>query len=98
MNRTIWTQAEVDILKEMYPDHFASEIASVLGRTKSQIYNKAQALGLKSTPEKISRSGRMSSNHPNVIASRFKKGCIPRDTVSLSSSESSSIPKMAIIS
>lgn len=79
MNRTIWTQAEIDILKEMYPDHFASEIASVIGRTKSQIYNKAQALGLKSTPEKISRSGRMSSNHPNVIASRFKKGCIPQN-------------------
>lgn len=72
-----WTDEEVEVLTEMYPDHFAQEIAEALGKTASQVYNKAGAMGLRSSADKIRRSGMMSSNHPNVIASRFQKGNVP---------------------
>ena len=58
----------------MYPDHFAKEIRAVLGRNLPSIYCKARELGLECTPDKIRRSGMMSANHPNTIASRFPKG------------------------
>lgn len=74
MIRKVWTQEEIDILSRMYPDHFAKEIAGVLGRGVSSIYCKAQQLGLECTPEKIRRSGLMSCNHPNNVAARFTKG------------------------
>lgn len=77
MNGKPWTQEEIEILTRMYPDHFAGEIQAVLHRGKSSIYYMADRLGLKSTPEKISRSGRMSSHHPNVAGHRFEKGHIP---------------------
>lgn len=32
MIRKMWTQEDIDILSKMYPDHFAKEIAGVLGR------------------------------------------------------------------
>lgn len=79
MNRKVWTYEEIDILTKMYPDNFAGEIAKVLGRGKSSIYCKARSLGLECTPEKIRRSGLMSSNHPNTIASRFPKGHVPQN-------------------
>ena len=61
MNGIPWTQQEMDILSRMYPDHFAGEIAEILGRNVSSVYRKAKALGLKATPEKISRSAPCSS-------------------------------------
>lgn len=74
MIRKVWTQEEIDILSRMYPDHFAKEIAGVLGRGVSSIYCKAQQLGLECTPDKIRISGLMSCNHPNNVAARFTKG------------------------
>lgn len=76
-NGRLWTEEEKRIIREMYPDHFASEIAEILGRTVSQVQNCAARLGVRSSYEKRVRSGRMSSNNPNTIASRFKKGCTP---------------------
>lgn len=63
----------------MYPDHFAGEIQVFLprSRSKSSIYAEAAKLGLLSTPEKISRSGRISANNPNTVRCRFKKGSVP---------------------
>ena len=72
-----WTQDEIDIISRMYWDHFATEIAPVLGRSVTSVHNKARLLDLKCSPDKIRRSGMMSSNHPNTIAARFPKGHIP---------------------
>ena len=72
-----WTPEQIDILSRMYWDHYATEIAVVLGRSVRSVYDKARLMGLKCSPEKISRSGRMSSNHPNTIAHRFRKGHVP---------------------
>jgi len=77
MTRKVWTQEEIDILSGMYPDHFAKEIAGVLGRGVSSVYGKARQLGLECSPEKIRRSGLMSCNHPNNVAARFTKGHHP---------------------
>ena len=75
--RKRWTQDEIDILSRMYPDHFAKEIAVVLGRSVPSIYCEARILGLECSQDKIRRSGMMSSNHPNTVASRFPKGHVP---------------------
>lgn len=61
----------------MYPEHFASEIAQLLGRTKSGIYTQAHLMGLKAPREKVVRAGKLNSQHPNVKASQFKKGFTP---------------------
>lgn len=72
-----WTEQEKQVVRDMYPDHFASEIAQILGRTASQVQQCAAKLGVKASAERIARSGRMSSQHPNVIAAQFKKGTVP---------------------
>ena len=77
MIRKVWTQQEIDYLSRMYPDHFAKEIAGVLGRGVSSIYGKARQLGLECTPDKIRRSGLISCKHPNNVAARFTKGHHP---------------------
>lgn len=69
-----WTEDEIRVIQEMYPDHFASEIAKVLGRSESMIYNQARKLGLKASKEKIVRAAKLTAMHPNSIAARFKKG------------------------
>lgn len=72
-----WTQEQTDILRELYADHFASEIAVILDRPVCSIYVKAQALGLKSSPEKIRRSGYVKVDHQNKVAHQFPKGHVP---------------------
>lgn len=72
-----WTEEENKILVEMYPDHFASEIAKILGRTKSSVYYRVLRLGLESSPEKIKRAGLVSADNPKFVATRFRKGNIP---------------------
>ena len=77
MARKLWTEEEKRIVAEMYPEHLASEIGEIIGRSASQVQNCAARMGVKSSYEKIVRTGRMSSHHPNVVASRFKKGTVP---------------------
>lgn len=77
MNNNHWTQEQVEILRRMYPDHFAREIAVIIGRSVSSVYEKALKLGIKCSPEKIRRSGLLSATNPNTIAARFPKGHIP---------------------
>lgn len=76
MMRKLWAKEEEDILRQMYTDHFADEIAEKLGRSKLSIYCHAASLGLKSSKEKIIEAGKLSCHHPNVVASQFKKGHI----------------------
>lgn len=33
-----WTEEELQVVKDMFPDHFASEIAQILGRSEASIY------------------------------------------------------------
>lgn len=72
-----WTQEEIDTLSQLYPNHYASEIAEILGRGSSSIHCKAQSLGLESSREKIQRTGYEASKSPASIAARFQKGSVP---------------------
>ena len=65
MNGRPWTDKENSILREMYSECFAGEIGALLGRSKSSVYAQAQKLGLKSSEEKIRRSGLVNVDHPN---------------------------------
>lgn len=69
-----WTEEELNIVREMYPNLFAWEIAKIIDRTPSQIQNKAFSLGVKASDEKIRRSGVIGANSPKAIAHQFKKG------------------------
>jgi len=44
--RKPWTRQELDILRQLYPDHLTGHIATKLGRTDTQVYNKAYNMGL----------------------------------------------------
>ena len=72
-----WTQEEIEILSRLYPNHYAREIAGILGRGISSIYCKARTLGIESSREKIQRAGYEVSKSPSSIASRFQKGHNP---------------------
>ena len=72
-----WTQEEIDTLTRMYPNHYAREIAGILGRGISSIHCKASSLGLESSLEKIQRVGYETSKSPASIAARFQKGYVP---------------------
>ena len=72
-----WTQEEIDTLTRMYPNHYAREIADILGRGISSIHCKASSLGLESSLEKIQRAGYETSKSPASIAARFQKGSVP---------------------
>ena len=72
-----WTQQEIDTLTRMYPNHYAREIAGILGRGVSSIHCKAQALGIESSREKNQRAGYEASKSPASIAARFKNGSVP---------------------
>lgn len=69
-----YTREEDEIIISMYPEHYAKEIAPLLGRTLSSVYQRAKHLGVESSEGKIQRSGRESSQNPNVIKTQFKKG------------------------
>lgn len=72
-----WTQEEIDTLTRMYPNHYAREIADILGRGISSIHCKANSLGLESSLEKNQRAGYETSKSPASIAARFQKGSVP---------------------
>ena len=72
-----WTQQEIDTLTRMYPNHYAREIADILGRGISSIHCKANSLGLESSLEKNQRVGYETSKSPASIAARFQKGSVP---------------------
>ena len=72
-----WTQEEIEILSRLYPNHYAREIAGILGRGISSIYCKARTLGIESSREKIQRAGYEASKSPASIAARFQNGSVP---------------------
>lgn len=62
--RSRWTQEEVEILRDMYATHLASEVSKRLGRSVGSIYGMVEKLGI--------RKGADWKNHPKNKS--FKKG------------------------
>lgn len=72
-----WTDEEKRIVREMYPDHLASEIAAMIGKTVSGVQQMARNMGVRASKERVAETGRRTAQNPNSIAARFKKGHIP---------------------
>lgn len=72
-----WTDEEKRIVREMYPDHLASEIAAMIGKTVSGVQQMARSMGVRASKERVAETGRRTSQNPNSIAARFGKGHIP---------------------
>lgn len=75
--RRPWTDRQLHILHELYPDNPAAYVAEVLGRTVSQVYNRAAKEGLKKSEEFLSgsESGRLRGERGKSF--RFQKGHVP---------------------
>lgn len=74
---TRWSMEDDELLIRMYPDHCASEIAAILGRTDKAVYSRARLFGLYSSMEHIRKVGSENAQHPNSVAQRFARGHIP---------------------
>lgn len=79
MSRHVWTEAEVALLRILYPTHAAADIAAQLGLNLKQIYYKAHAIGLNKPGDWIAERSRRISADPNHPGRRtqFKKGAAP---------------------
>jgi DNA-directed RNA polymerase specialized sigma24 family protein len=53
-----WTDAELELLRECYPQQSNLEIARRLGRSVKSVVSKAQHEGLKKSPERLKKMGR----------------------------------------
>jgi hypothetical protein len=73
----LWTKADIEYLKEHYPDSTAKEIAQSLRRTERSIYTKARDLKIKKSEAFLNseKSGRL--NGSQGVETRYKKGNIP---------------------
>lgn len=63
-----WTQAEIDYLREIYPDHSNEYCSQFLHRSKRACQHKAFQLGITKTPEFAKQQ---------FTANQFKKGHVP---------------------
>lgn len=75
--RRSWTDEEKDTVIRMYPDHSTKQIAYLIGRKLSQVYQMADRLGLKKTEayrEQLKKRGRREAEKALGISSGSKKG------------------------
>lgn len=74
LNR-LWTPAEEWHLALLYPDTPMALISQALERSSPSIYGKAKELGLKRSAQFLAgeHSGRVRSDQPRGVATRFKK-------------------------
>ncbi|MBQ8713037.1 MAG: HNH endonuclease [Prevotella sp.] len=72
-----WTERQLALLRKHYADMPIQDLEQKLHRKRDGIYNKAMELGLERSKEVIAEQGRRSSQHPKVVACRFKKGQEP---------------------
>lgn len=81
MRRVLWNARDVAILKRLYPDQRAADVAARLGRPLGQIHRKAAKLGLKKSAAFLvsDLSGRTQRGRidPRMVATQFKPGNPP---------------------
>jgi hypothetical protein len=80
MARQVWSEAEVALLRSLYPSHPTTELARKLKRTVSKVYQKADKEGLEKSDEYLrdpkNRCG-FSKGSKAGEAFRFPKGHAP---------------------
>jgi hypothetical protein len=76
MKRKFWTQKEIDILQEIYPEVYSKEVARILNKNIHSVYNKAFALKLKKSDDfiKMKKIKEAETLRIHGEKHRFKKG------------------------
>lgn len=79
MRKRPWTEADKNTLAHLYPDTPTKQIAELLGRTMSQVYQAADRLGLKKSPAYMASPDacRLRRGDNVGAAHRFTKGHAP---------------------
>jgi hypothetical protein len=81
MNRQPWTDAQLAVLRQFYPDLPAANLAQVLGRPVGSVYQMAAKLGLSKSEafNQSDASGRTQrgKTNPGMQATQFKPGTAP---------------------
>jgi HNH endonuclease len=77
MKRVIWTQEEIEFLKNNYENTLTSQLAQILGKNISAVYRMAYSLQIRKTQEFIKSFGSTLSQHPAALANRIKTGNEP---------------------
>lgn len=80
-DNTPWTEAQLTVLRQFYPDLRADDVAHIIGRTTKSVHQKARQLGIgKSAAFYASQaSGRVQRGRqdPAMVATQFKPGLEP---------------------
>lgn len=71
--RKVWTQEEIEFLKEQYPNSCSKELASQMDITYMMLWRKASQLGLKKS-DVFLRQTRDRVNQNLLLGKRFEKG------------------------
>lgn len=76
-----WSEIEVSLLRSIYPEAHTDDIAALMERTTSQVYNAAFKYGLKKSAEYLESDASGRATHarqsPGMIAARIKPGAPP---------------------
>lgn len=77
--RRYWTEKEIQLLSDLYPNTQTKKIADQLGRTLTTVYQKADRLGLKKSEEYLAgpEACRLRRGDNIGAAYRFKAGQTP---------------------
>lgn len=79
--RRFWTEAELKRVVELYPNRPTQQIAMLLNRSRTTVYNAAHKLGLKKSQEFLAsdESGRLrkGESRAGTEGTRFRKGQVP---------------------
>lgn len=70
----VWTDEQTAYILEHYADNTAQSVGVAIGRTTSQVHNKAYHLRLKKSPEFLAKAGRELASKESASIGRFKSG------------------------
>lgn len=76
MKRTFWTKEQDDMMRAFYPDNTMGTMKTILGRTESSIYGRADLLNLKKSDAYIASPAACRLRRGDNVGAefRFKKG------------------------
>lgn len=74
--RAVWTEEQLDMLGQLYPNYSTVDVATMIGHPVGQIYRKAHRLGLAKSEAFLASpaSGRLGSGRSAGVAYRFQPG------------------------
>jgi hypothetical protein len=74
--KAMWTDEQADMLRQLYPNYKTEDVATMIGRTAGQTYQKAKAIGLKKSAAYLASPAacRLRKGDNVGAASRFQKG------------------------